>query len=300
MTALFEACGKCILTGEHFILYDTPALVLPWQSARFSLQRSVDSKPVASIVQTAWQQARTRFDLPPTDFFPFQIESSIPLGCGFGSSAALCVALLRAAAEEAGCTLEDSILIEEATALEALFHGRSSGLDPTIAVIQQPLHFNMSTSWKPFTWNLKGYGFVLAVTHEERSTADAVARVRAFSQHDPKRFTELNSEVREIVAHCEDWITDPSSENMSVRAQKLGDALSRNHQILSEVGVSSPGLEQLIDVAKVHGALGAKLTGAGLGGGMMAFAAIDTLPHILHALQSADSRHSALCVPSGA
>lgn len=102
---IYRACGKFILVGEHFILYDIPALALPWQDVCLSLERTASTQSVLHTIETAWQQARQIVDLPPIPGFPFQLRSSIPQGAGFGSSAALCLSLLQAAADEAQCVL---------------------------------------------------------------------------------------------------------------------------------------------------------------------------------------------------
>jgi mevalonate kinase len=305
VTLPIEACGKFILTGEHFILYDTPALVLPWSGASLRLvpphPEARLAPAFAAAVQEAWQGACELVGLEGIASFPYHIESSIPIGCGFGSSAALCVALLRVATARAGVVWDDTTLIAKATELEGMFHGRSSGLDPAIAVLQAPLRFRMGPQWTPFAWDCEGWGFVLAVTPESRQTAKAVAQVRHFSESEPERFAVLLDEMQQLIVRVEALAScapDVEMHSASVRGREVGELLTRNHRILTEVGVSSPSLERFVEAALAAGAAGAKLTGAGQGGAMFALGTAEQLPAIAEALLAAGAHLCESYLPS--
>lgn len=276
--------------------------MLPWQDVALVLSlepgEDIIRAEAMPLVEEAWQKACALVGLPVPEHFPFHISSSIPVGAGFGSSAALCVSLLRAACEKAKVSFETDQLIAHATALESLFHGRSSGLDPTIAVIQQPLRFHMKEPRQAFPWRLDGYGFVLGLTHEQRQTAVAVGKVRAFSEQSPVRFAKMLSEMNGLVPEIRELIASADSgTDVHQRAMRLGELLHRNHVLLREVGVSSEGLEHLVEAAMGAGAIGAKLTGAGLGGGMVALAPHDALPSLRQALLAAGATHCEVCLP---
>ena len=301
MKQKYTACGKFILVGEHFILYDIPALAMPWHDVALSLVPSSNPEPVQDSILQAWQQAREVMGLPPQEGFPFLMLSTIPQGAGFGSSAALCLNLLSAAADEAGKTFDIAAQITQATELESLFHGRSSGLDPTVVAMRQPLRVQMGKEPEPLTWRLDGYGFVLSVSREKRKTAQAVGRVREFSEEQPTRFQEMCINMKELVAGVEQNITladNATTLSLQERAQTLGTLLNRNHDLLVELNITSPHLEDLVQTARDHGALGAKLTGAGMGGGMLALAPTQELPTLRRALQEAGGQHSTICHPS--
>jgi mevalonate kinase len=296
-----KASGKFILTGEHFILYGCPALALPWRDACLSLEEGSPEGDYAKdprLTET-WQDARRRLGLPKTEGFPFRMTSSIPLGSGFGSSAALCVALLRAAAKEAHQMLDEETLIREATALEALFHGRSSGLDPAVVVHQQPLRFVMGSPPQPWSWRLRGLGFILAVSREQRQTAAAVACVRRFTETHPTRFAAMLEEMKQIVQRIQEACQSDTPDAMTQEAlgREIGEALLTNHALLTEMGVSSAHLDTLVEVALQHGAWGAKLTGAGQGGGMLALAPNHRLPALADALTAAEARTTQIYHP---
>ncbi len=295
-----QTSGKFILAGEHFILYACPALALPWHSAHLTLTAAPPHpSPDPPSLLEAWQKARHLLHLPADTGFPFTLHSDIPLGCGFGSSAALCVALLRAAAHEAHTTLDDATLIDYATTLESLFHGRSSGLDPAVVVRQTPLRFQMGQPPQAWSWKLQGIGIVLAVSQEQRQTAVAVERVRRFSQQHPARFEALLTQARALVEEiqilCQTETTD--THQQALLGRRLGACLDHNHALLAEMEISAPHLESLVQCAREHGAWGAKLTGAGMGGGMIAVAAHDALPSLAHALAHAGARTTHTHIP---
>lgn len=296
-----DPCAKFILAGEHFILYGTCALAMPWTSVALRLLPTRHPSHHDPIVAQTWQRARAHFQLPPTRAFPFQIDSSIPQGAGFGSSAALCVALAQQAAMEAEQSPPPEEMLSLATDLEAQFHGRSSGLDPATILARQPLRFQMGQPGQAFSWNLPACGFVLATTREARQTANAVSQVRHFSGQHPALFSSLLTEMHSLLATIEALITGAGKQRTRSplsRAQELGSLLTRNHQILHTVGVSSAHLESLVQTALDHGAWGAKLTGAGLGGSMLAIASPKQLRTIEKALARAGSTFQTTYQPS--
>ncbi|MCB9644503.1 MAG: hypothetical protein H6728_15630 [Myxococcales bacterium] len=98
----------------------------------------------------------TPSDSPRQQDFP-SLQSDIPLGCGFGSSAALCVALLRAA-HEAGTTMTEQDLIAQATTLEALFSRSFERVGPCGGRSSNPLRFHMGQPPQAWRWRLQGVG----------------------------------------------------------------------------------------------------------------------------------------------
>lgn len=286
----FQACGKFILAGEHFVLYDLPALVMPWLQANLTLQLAPKGKIAAELVEV-WQKIQSHFPLSTENDLGFSIRSNIPQGSGFGSSAALCLNMVKAAASQAQIKLTPQELIDRATEAEAHFHGRSSGVDPTVIALQKPLRFRMGHTHYPFSWAWKEFGFVLAVSQDPKKTSIAVEKVRNFSQMQPHIFQQMCDGMKQLLQELEELASTPltvrSEEKMGKR---FGSLLSQNHNYLREIGISSPHLEELIEVAGQAGAFGAKLTGAGMGGGMLAFAPLDTLSSIANALSKANAK----------
>ncbi|MEM1007862.1 MAG: mevalonate kinase [Myxococcota bacterium] len=291
---MFEACGKFILSGEHFILYGIPALALPLSTAKLRLlpqsftalpsQNDTLASTSKQAVEHIWGEACRRLKVEVSRF-PYEVESSLPMGCGLGSSAALCVAILRALNAVHALYMSEEQLCVHATALESFFHGRSSGLDPRVIVMEQPLCFAMNASPRVWKWERNDVVILLAVSRDQRQTSVAVEKVRQFSVSSPVRFSAMKAEMEKRIAQIQRVCTVPA-----LPAETLGQAMSHNHELLAEMGVSSSHLQHLVRAAKKAGSLGAKLTGAGMGGAMIAVADRDCAHQVQKALLAAEAR----------
>ena len=288
---MFSGCGKFILVGEHFVLYEVPSLAIPWREGRVTLWEAEQATTDAPFVAQVWESALEHFQLAPIPLPTLCIESNLPQGCGLGSSAAFCVAIVRLLADKAGLSLTVEEEIEAATFCEGIFHGRSSGVDPTIAATESLLRFQLNQPPVPVPWRLpEDLGFVVAVGPEPRQTATAVARVKQFSVDSPARFQTLLQKMAGLVAEVESLMRGETSQGGQASAERLGVLLNANHEMLREVGVSSPGLEAMVSAATEAGAYGAKLTGAGMGGSLIALAPPLLLPRLREALSRAGAR----------
>ena len=269
-----SACGKVTLCGEHFVLFGAPALALPWRGGELRLRPAGSGCPggrgdpaSASRMLAAWNVAREAAGLPAAGACPWTVDSTIPPGAGLGSSAALSVALVRAAFAEAGTGPGDPGLILAATQVERVFHGRSSGLDPATVILGRPVLREADGDLATVLWRLPARDLVLARVPGTRRTAEAVERSLAYAQSRPDRFRALRDEAAALVREIASLLADPPGKDGACR---LGSLLSRNHAMLVELGVSTPALERLVEGALAGGALGAKLCGAGLGGVVLA------------------------------
>lgn len=265
-------CGKLILCGEHFVLFGTPAIALPWRGGRLSLRPLRPDDPPAdpawdARLRTAWNVARAAAGLPAVPGCPFAVDSTIPPGAGLGSSAALSVSLVREAFLEAGTGVGDERLIRVATQVEGVFHGRSSGLDPAVVVLERPALREAGSRVRPLPWHLPERELVLALAPGSRRSAEAIERTHAFAAARPDRFRALRTEATRLVREVAVLIQGAGA---SGGAPRVGALLTRNHAMLAELGVSSPDLDRLVVGALSAGALGAKLSGAGLGGVVLA------------------------------
>ena len=269
-----SACGKLILSGEHFVVHGAPALALPLTavSTEVAVREApgaagplLDSDAPEALLDLAQQMVQAALDcLGLATRTPWRIEvrSSVPLGAGLGSSAAFSVALVGALAQAAGQRLAVEAVNVRAHALEGLVHGSPSGIDDTVISHRRPL------------WFVKGAGFelldgpgtlglVLASSGAPRSTKEAVAAVGALRQAEPARFAELCGRAREVT-------TRARAAFASGDAKTLGALMNENHELLRGIGVSTAALDRLAVAARDAGALGAKLTGGGRGGFMVA------------------------------
>lgn len=278
-----RAPAKLILMGEHFVVYGAPALAVPVPALAIeativpkarsgedphrpepspdprSGQQSIDSR---SHLEACVDIACRRFGLDPS-LHDVRIHSRIPIGAGLGSSAALSVAVGKAAARLAGLTDPDRIesaVRETSLEAERLAHGRPSGIDTEVCLTGRPLLFAKGAPVRPLGLDRASrIGLVIIDTGRSSGTADMVARAARFRQRSKERFAALMHETEAAVL---------SAAQALLRADtvRLGRLMNDQHRRLVEIGVSSPELEGVVEAALASGAAGAKLSGAGGGG----------------------------------
>jgi mevalonate kinase len=172
---------------------------------------------------------------------------------------------------------------EEVSALvyevERLHHGTPSGIDNTVVVYGRPVYFVRGQPPQPFHI---GRPFMLAIadTGVRSPTKIAVGDVRRAWEREPARFEALFDRVAAVVEVARLAIAAGQPE-------RLGPLMDENHALLHEIGVSSPELDALVAAARGAGALGAKLSGGGRGGNMIALVTRETAPQVADALRGA-------------
>lgn len=264
-TTIPGASGKIILCGEHFVMHGAPAIAIPMMNLGMRLESGEPSARDPRLL-SAWNAARGELGLDRSERFPFHIRSDIPVGYGLGSSAAIAVALIRAAAVEAERSLDPRETARRAVAVEDVFHGRSSGLDPAVVALEIPIRFQVDGTVEPLAWRLEGTEILVARTATAGDTAEAVRLSRGFAAREPARFQTILAEA----VHLTDQVAGAMTGAPGLGPVDAGTALSQFHRLLGEIGVSCEALDGLVEAAEGAGALGAKLTGAGLGGCVVA------------------------------
>lgn len=278
-----SAYGKIILLGEHAVVYGRPAIALPIPLAveaavrkegdginvlipRWGIEQKVrPSAPgFAGIIATLMSQIGLANENMTIEVFPH-----IPRAMGLGGSSALAVAILRAADEAYGLQLSDGRINELAFECEKTAHGTPSGIDNTVATYGAPLLYQRqqdeAQQQARFTNVTLGQPLemVIGVTGKESLTADTVARVRASWQQYPDRYESLFDQIGQLTTIGHDALQDG-------RLEELGELMNLCHGYLNALQLSTPELEELVHLARRHGAIGAKLTGGGGGGSMIA------------------------------
>jgi mevalonate kinase len=284
--------GKIILLGEHAVVYGYPALAAaldrgvtvapvrtpaggplrlelrPWNVA----VAASDDHPVArSLAAIADALGAGR---PPLSLIG---DAQIPPGAGLGSSAALAVAIARALLSHLGRPLDAAVLTHAAGASETLVHGKPSGVDVALAIAGGVGVFRRSTGLAPLA-GVPALRVLVGPSGTPRSTAamiDRVAEATAGSTDDA-RLRELGG------------LTDTGTAALLAKdPAALGAAMNRAHALLADLGVSTAQLDALCEAARTAGAHGAKLTGAGGGGAVIAVAPPGREPAILAAWKQA-------------
>jgi mevalonate kinase len=268
-----RAGGKVILLGEHAVVYGRPAVATGIPLAvevtidtgagpRLVSDESSDADARGTRLVT---EAARRMGLDPSRLV-VTVRSQVPLGRGLGSSAALAVAVLRGMATAAGRDLDTQATLEHGRALEQIFHGTPSGIDPAAAALGTCIRFVRGEP--PTVTALRLDRTVrLLVTYGDRarSTGAAVGGLRDRWEADrtghERLFDDIARAVDEGVA---------ALERGDVEA--LGAAFDRNQTVLEALGVSNDEVAARVAAAKAAGALGAKLTGGGAGGAVIAVA----------------------------
>ncbi|MHC1784463.1 MAG: mevalonate kinase [Anaerolineaceae bacterium] len=193
-----------------------------------------------------------------------KITSTIPVAAGLGSGAAVSVAIIRAMAQYFKKPMPPEIISSLAYEVEKKHHGRPSGIDNTVITYAQPIYFQREKPFEimpprePFT-------LIIADTGIASPTARAVLGVKERHDQNPARYQIIFEEISIIAARAREIILYGS-------IREIGPLMYRNHELLREIGVSCDSLDRLVQAAQDAGALGAKLSGGGLGGNMIALA----------------------------
>jgi mevalonate kinase len=269
-----RAGGKVILLGEHVVVYGRPAIAagLP---IGLEVQVSEGAGPAVASDDPALEvdprparmlaEAAGLVDLDASRVVA-RVRSELPAGRGLGSSAALAVATLRAVAAAAGRSLDPASELTLGRRLEATFHGTPSGIDPAAAALGRCFRFVRGDP--PAVVPLRvavPLPLVVAFGGRPRRTGAAVGGLRERWRAARARHEALFDDVAAVVARGVAAI-----EGGDLGA--LGRAFDDNQALLEALGVSSEEVATLVAAARRAGALGAKLTGGGAGGAVIALA----------------------------
>jgi len=300
------APGKIILFGEHAVVYGRPAIAAPLSQLRatamvtpgqepgirliapdLNQDMMLTAAPVDDPIAAVIQQLQTAVDLPQLPNLTITVTSQIPIASGLGSGAAITAAVIRALARYLGLAelATDEWVSSQTYEIEKIHHGTPSGIDNTVVAFEQPVYFvRQKPQNRIETFTVASpLHFLVADTGKSSSTKVVVGDVRRQWEADRQRFEMLFDECGRIAASARAAIEQGDITT-------CGCLMNENQQILQEMTVSCLELENLVDTAVTAGALGAKLSGAGRGGNMIALVQPKTETAVKEALLAAGAK----------
>jgi mevalonate kinase len=297
-----SAPGKIILFGEHAVVYTRPALAVPVTQVHVDVE--VTDSPRAGVwIDAADINLRAELTSLPVDhpigsvilkLFPppvlsargggveINISSTIPVASGLGSGAAVSVALTRALMGYLDLPLTDEQVNDLAFEVEKLHHGTPSGIDNTVITYAKPVYFIKGQPIETFTTG-RPFTIVIGDTGIPAPTKESVGDVRSLWLKDREKFEKIFDEIGQISLMARRSIENGEPE-------RLGELMDQNHELLQRLTVSSPELDNLVQAARRAGASGAKMSGGGRGGNMIALVEKEKAETVANALVSAGAK----------
>ena len=261
-----QAHSKIILIGEHAVVYGYPAISLPLLEVEVTCRvvpaetpwRLFEEDTLSMAVYASLEYLNIK-----DACIRCQIDSAIPEKRGMGSSAAISIAAIRAVFDYYQAELPHDVLEILVNRAEMIAHMNPSGLDAKTCLSDQPIRFIKNVGFEELAMDLSAY-LVIADTGVYGHTREAIQVVQSKGK-DALPFLHA---LGELTQQAEDAIKIKDTK-------KLGDILSQAHTNLREIGVSRIEADDLVNLALDHGALGAKMSGGGLGGCIIALVADD-------------------------
>lgn len=300
-----KAPGKIILFGEHAVVYGKPAIAIPVKNvsatARIMPEISLkqgniqiqardidldaayselnDDHPLAAAIRLTLQKI-SPVHIPS---FTIQISSTVPISAGLGSGAAVSVALIRVLSTYLGSPLPTEEVSTLAYEIEKIHHGTPSGIDNTVIAYEKPVYFQrgkpiqMLQVKSPTHW-------VIADSGEKTPTHETVSEVREKRRAHPDKYDAIFQQIGDIAQRAKSALIQGD-------IMALGQLMNENQSLLEKLDVSSSTLNTLIASARSAGASGAKLSGGGRGGNIIALAPVSNTSHLEQALINAGAKH---------
>jgi len=274
--------GKVILFNEHFVVHGIPAIV-----------SAIGAKTTALVERQNGSGAEIKDNRPETpgykaeklaeqkesfdkmlrfmgidtqhNHFKVILEGDLIAASGVGASAASCAAIARAFSDELGLGFSDERVNEVAYEGEKGYHGTPSGIDNTAATYGGLIWYKREANSQHMERMKlkKPVEIVMGNTGIVADTKVVVAGVKERREKEPEKYAPVFENAAQLVQNARKQLE-------TFDLQELGTSMNKNHALLQEIGVSCNELDMLVDLARDCGAFGAKMTGTGRGGYMVA------------------------------
>ncbi len=283
--------GKIILLGEHAVVYGSHAIAAP---VPLAIEASVQDgdrnspNPGVDLIIPRWGvESRLHKDPAHRDSFQrslgivfdklgltekslrIEVFPNVPRGMGLGGSAAMAVAVIRAIDTHFKLGHTDEEINALAFECEKVAHGTPSGIDNTVATYGQPLLYRRAHEGQPLLMKplqlAKPIPLVVGISGKESLTAKTVGGVRTAWQKNPELYENIFRQIDALTLQGVDAV-------QNYQLERLGDLMNVCHGLLNALRVSSWEIEEMVQICREQGALGAKLTGGGGGGSIIALA----------------------------
>ena len=273
-----RACGKVILAGEHAAVYGFPAVAVGIERGAIARVTPLDvgesQLTIGDIEPSDDDRLARAFGVvladfaaaSPTPALPVRVEivTNLPAGSGLGSSAAIGVALIRALAPLA----PEAEILRRAMLWEQVFHGNPSGLDAVIATRGGCHTFERGKKGISIRVPKRAY-LCVGQSGAGASTKAMVDSVAALRIRAPELAQEVFNRIGALAGEL-------AASLRSADFRGVGRLMRDNHALLQRLSLSTPAIDAMCERARSAGAHGAKLTGGGGGGCVVALC--ETVP----------------------
>jgi len=290
-----SAPAKIILFGEHAVVYGEPALAIPVHDVRAYVQVDASALPFRielvdfnqEIIQ--WNEGHhplirlsklviKKIGIQDIPYLFLHVESQIPVASGLGSGAAVSTAIVRALLKWYRLEWSNDAINEVVYEVERSYHGTPSGIDNTVISYEQPIYFVRD---EKIEWLDIQTPFLLLIADT------GIKSPTLFAVSDVKKLYETDHDIKTAITQIGNIGKDAKNALATGNLNLIAKLMNQNHDLLKTLTVSHKQLDLLVDTAMQAGALGAKLSGGGRGGNMIAMVTEDRVEAVTTALLDA-------------